>query len=141
MKTIFKFTWVIGALLFLSACSSNTPSAVVEKALDCVVSEDYKGYVDLMQLTEDNDPQVKEEAKKEFAEMIEKQAAKQGDKEKLKSYEILKEEFSKTGTYARVTFKEVYMAGDEHETSLYLVKDKEGKWVIMLWGADRLMDE
>lgn len=33
------------------------------------------------------------------------------------------------------------MTGDEHETSLYLVKDNEDKWVIMLWGADRLMDE
>ncbi len=141
MKTIFRSLWVVGVLLCLSACSSNTPSAVVEKALDCMVSGDYKGYVDLMQLTEDDNPQVKEEAKKEFAEMIEKQAAKQDDKEKLKSYEILKEEFSKTGTYARVTFKEVYMEGDEHETSLFLVKNSEGKWEIMLWGTDRLMDE
>ena len=82
-----------------------------------------------------------EEAKKEFAEMIEKQASNQSDKEKLKSYEILKEEFSKTGTYARVTLKEVYMTGDEHETALYLVKNKKGQWEIMLWGTDRLMDE
>ena len=94
-----------------------------------------------MQLTDDNDSQATEEAKKEFAEMIEKQASNQSDKEKLKSYEILKEEFSKTGTYARVTLKEVYMTGDEHETALYLVKNKKGQWEIMLWGTDRLMDE
>lgn len=141
MKTIFKSLGVVVVLLCLSACSSNTPSAVVEKALDCMVSEDYRGYVDLMQLTDGDNPQAEEETKKEFAEMIEKQAAKQSDKEKLKSYEILKEEFSKTGTYARVTFKEVYMTGDENEASLYLVKNNDEKWEIMLWGTDRLMDE
>lgn len=141
MKTFLKFLYVIGGLLLMPACSSNTPSGVVEEAMDCLLSEDYKGYVDLMQVTEDDDPQAKEEARKGFVELIEKQAAKQEDKEKLKSYEILKEEFSKTGTYARVTFKEIYVTGDEHEASLYLVKNQEGKWEIMLWGADRLMDE
>lgn len=141
MKTFFTSLCVVGVLSFMSACSSNTPSAVVEKGLNCVLSGDYKGYVDLMQLTDGNDPQATEEAKKEFAEMIEKQASNQIDKEKLKSYEILKEEFSKTGTYARVTLKEVYMTGDEHETALYLVKNKKGQWEIMLWGTDRLMDE
>ncbi len=141
MKTFFASLFVVGMLSFMSACSSNTPSAVVEKGLNCVLSGDYKGYVDLMQLTDDNDSQATEEAKKEFAEMIETQASNQSDKERLKSYEILKEEFSKTGTYARVTLKEVYMTGDEHETALYLVKNKKGQWEIMLWGTDRLMDE
>ena len=141
MKTFFASLFVVGMLSFMSACSSNTPSAVVEKGLNCVLSGDYKGYVDLMQLTDDNDSQATEEAKKEFAEMIETQASNQSDKERLKSYEILKEEFSKTGTYARGTLKEVYMTGDEHETALYLVKNKKGQWEIMLWGTDRLMDE
>ncbi|WP_308763924.1 DUF4878 domain-containing protein [uncultured Bacteroides sp.] len=141
MKTIFKSLCGVGALLFMSACSSNTPSAVVEKALDCTLAGDYKGYVDLMQLTDDEDPQAEEKARKDLADLIEKQVAKQSDKEKLVSYEILKEELSKTGTYARVTFKEVYKSGEENETSIYLVKDKEGQWEIMFWGTDRLMDE
>lgn len=141
MKTFFVSLYVVGMLFFLSACSSNTPSAVVEQALDCVLSGDYRGYVDLMQLTDGGDSQIKEEARKEFAEMIEKQASNQSEKEKLKSYEILNEEFSKTGTYARVTIKEVYMTGDEHETSLYLVKNKKEQWEIVLWGTDRLMEE
>lgn len=141
MKTILRSLCGVGALWFMASCSSNTPSSVVEKALDCTLAEDYKGYVDLMQLTDGSNPQVEEEARKELVELIEKQSARQSDKEKLKSYEILNEEFSKTGTYAKVTFKEVYMTGEENETSLYLVKNKEEKWEIMLWGADRLMDE
>lgn len=141
MKTIFKSLCGVGVLLFMSACSSNTPSAVVEEALDCALAGDYKGYVDLMQLTDDEDPQTEEKTRKELAELIEKQVAKQSDKEKVESYEILKEEFSKTGTYARVTFKEVCKSGDEEEISVYLVKNKEGRWEIMLWGTDRLMDE
>lgn len=141
MKTFFASLYVVGMLFFLSACSSNTPSAVVDQALDCVLSGDYKGYVDLMQLTDGSNPQIKEEARKELAAMIAKQAATQSEKEKLKSYEILNEEFSKTGIYARVTIKEVYMTGDKHETSLYLVKNKKEQWEIVLWGTDRLMEE
>lgn len=141
MKTILKSLYLWGTVVVMSACSSNTPSAVVEEGLDCILSGDYKGYVKLMQLATDDDSQNKEKVIEEFADMVEKEAAKGSDKEKLKDYEILQEELSKTGTYAKVTYKQFYVAGDEKESSLYLVKNAKGNWEIMLWGSDRLMDE
>lgn len=61
--------------------------------------------------------------------------------EKVKSYEILNEEQSKTGKWVRITYKLTNVDGTENTSDFYLTKDDTGEWKIQMFGTDRLMDE
>lgn len=61
--------------------------------------------------------------------------------EKIKSYEILKEESSKTGKWSRVTYKMVNYGNKETTADFYLRKDNDGNWKIQMFGTEQLMEE
>ena len=61
--------------------------------------------------------------------------------ENIKSYEILKEESSKTGKWVRVSYKLIYQNGKETTSDFYLTKDEDGSWKIQMFGTDKLMEE
>ena len=63
------------------------------------------------------------------------------ENEKIKSYEILKEEQSKTGKYVRVSFTTKNNDDKENEGEFYLTKDDDGSWKILMFGSEKLMEE
>jgi hypothetical protein len=142
MKKLGMILTLVGGLWLMAACSSdNTPTGVVEKALKGLISGDVRAYTSKMIFEEDAEPEKEKEAQEDFAKMMERELAKQEEKEKVTDFEIIKEELSKTGTYARVTYKDVLADGKEAEHSIYLIKDKEGAWRILLFGSDKMLDE
>lgn len=142
MKKLGMILTLVGGLWLMTACSSgNTPSAVVEKALKGLVAGDVRAYTSKMIFEEDAEPEKEKEAQEDFAKMMESELAKQDEQKKVTAIEVLGEELSKTGTYAKVTYKETLANGKESEHSIYLTKDKEGTWRILLFGSDKMLDE
>lgn len=126
--------------ILLTACSSNTPTQAVEDAFDALVSGDYETYVRSFYVEDKSDPEKVDREVDEFVQMI-KRNVENNEDEKLKSYKILNEEKSKTGKWVRVSYSAVYWGGKETGGDLYLTKDDDGSWKILMFGTDRLMDE
>lgn len=126
--------------MLLAACSSNTPTKAVEKAFNALMNDDYETYARSFYVKDKSNPQKVEDDIQDLARMIERNAENHED-EKVKSYEILKEEQSKTGKWVRVSYKMVDYGNKETEGDFYLTKDDDGSWKILMFGTEKLMEE
>lgn len=126
--------------MLLGACSSNTPTQTVKKALDALVDNNYETYVRSFYVEDKSDPQKVEDDIQDLVRMIERNLENHED-EKVKSYEILKEEQSRTGKYARVTYTTKNFEDKETESNFYLIKDDDGSWKIVMFGTEKLMED
>lgn len=124
----------------LAACSSNTPTKTIEKAFDAIIEEDYETYARSFYVEDNSDLERIEKEVQELVQMI-KQNMENHEDEKIKSYEILKEESSKTGKWSRVTYKMVNYGNKETTADFYLRKDNDGNWKIQMFGTEQLMEE
>lgn len=126
--------------ILLAACSSNTPAKAVEKAFDAIIEEDYETYARSFYVEDKSDPERIEKEVQDLVRMI-KQNMENNKDEKIKSYEILKEESSKTGKWSRITYKTVNYDNKETTSDFYLRKDDDGSWKIQMFGTEQLMEE
>lgn len=133
MKRLSILLGLIVIVLAMTSCSSNTPKAVAEKSVKCLIDKDFEGYVDLLYL-EDKDSQDAaklENDKKELAALLKSKAEKEYEKDKgLTSYETLKEEIAENGETAVVKMKLTYGNGKSDDADIKLRKDKNGDWKI-----------
>ncbi|WP_303241149.1 DUF4878 domain-containing protein [Phocaeicola plebeius] len=126
--------------ILLAACSSNTPTNTVEKAFDAMIKGDYETYVRSFYVEDKSEPEKVENDIQDLVKMIQRNAENHPE-ENIKSYEILKEESSKTGKWVRVGYKLIYQNGKETTSDFYLTKDEDGSWKIQMFGTDKLMEE
>ncbi|WP_417128871.1 hypothetical protein [Phocaeicola sp.] len=126
--------------LLLAACSSNTPTKAVEKALDAIIEEDYETYARSFYVEDKSEPEKVEKEIQDLVKLMKRNAENYPD-EKIKSYEILKVESSKTGKWVQVSYKTIYLNGQENTADFYLTKDDDGSWKIQMFGTDKLMEE
>lgn len=129
-----SFVIAVFAILAITACSSNSPKDVAEKAMKCIVNQDYKGYVDLVYLQDEN--KSKEDvgkAKAQLVELLQNKGEKSiKENEGVESFEVTKEEISEDGNSATVDLNITYKNGKTDDTTVKLCKDKNGKWWIDL---------
>lgn len=132
MKKIILSLFVTVAALALWSCGdSNTPSAVAEKSVKCLLNSDYEGYVDLLGT---NDGKDSEEGKEQLVALLREKGEKtMKEKQGLKSYEVLSEEISEDGNKATVEMKIVYGNGEEKTEKVKLKKNDKEEWRI-IWG-------
>lgn len=120
-------------IMFLASCSSNTPTKVAEKSVQCLIDKDYKGYVDLIYFSEKDKGNAEEyeQGKQQLAALLkdkaEKEYKKKGD---ISSHETITEETSNDGNTANVKMKIKYGNGTEEDTDIKLRKDNDGNWKI-----------
>lgn len=105
------------------ATKSDSPSKVVEKALQCAVDKDYEGMVKYF-----DDGTGTEEELKQAASMIGMMYEMVGG---LKSFEILGEEIAEDGQSATVKAKIVSGDDKENESETSVYKTDNG-WVIKI---------
>lgn len=136
MKKLMSFVIAVFAILAITACSSNSPKDVAEKAMKCLVNQDYKGYVDLIYLQDENKSKEdvdKAKAKAQLVELLQNKGEKMiKENEEVESFEITKEEISEDGNSATVDLNITYKNGKTDDTTVKLCKDKDGKWWIDL---------
>lgn len=129
-----SFVIAVFAILAITACSSNSPKDVAEKAMKCIVNQDYKGYVDLIYLQDENKSKEDvDKAKAQLVELLQNKGEKSiKENEGVESFEITKEEISEDGNSATVDLNITYKNGKTDDTTVKLCKDKNGKWWIDL---------
>lgn len=134
MKKLMSFVIAVFAILAITACSSNSPKDVAEKAMKCLVNQDYKGYVDLIYLQDENKSKEDvDKAKAQLVELLQNKGEKMiKENEGVESFEITKEEISEDGNSATVDMNIKYKNGKTDDTTVKLCKDKDGKWWIDL---------
>ncbi len=129
-----SFVIAVFAILAITACSSNSPKDVAEKAMKCIVNQDYKGYVDLIYLQDENKSKEDvDKAKAQLVELLQNKGEKSiKENEGVESFEVTKEEISEDGNSATVDLNIKYKNGKTDDTTVKLCKDKNGKWWIDL---------
>lgn len=127
-RTIYFVLPFLMAVLFVS-CSSNSPRGVAEKALDCAIKEDYRGYMDLVYFSD-----ADKEKKESYIRMIEEKAEKNQNQDtpKIESYKFVSEEIDEEEGCAKETFEVNYDNGSSREQSVDLIRADDGKWYIKM---------
>ncbi len=126
MKKFLTFAAVCLFVVALCACgSSNTPEGVTEKALKCMVSKDYKGYVDLMHFQKEKSAEDMQQIVALIKDKMDKELEK---KEGIKDYKIGTPEI--TDDKAVVPYTLTYGNGETKEDKMKLIKTEDGKWMI-----------
>ena len=126
MRKLFYSLFATLAVIALVGCSSNSPRNVAEKAIDCSIKEDYRGFLDLVYFSESD-----KEKKEGYIQMIEEKAKKNKKENapKIESYEFVSEDVDEEAGKAKVVFEVNYDNGKTHEQTIDLVK-VDGKWYI-----------
>lgn len=131
MKKLLSLSIVLLAILVLSSCKGNTPSAVVEESCQCLIDKDYKGYVDLIAFKEDMTPEELDKAKAEYVALIESKVVKsQESKGGIKSYKVLSEQINEEEKTAVVTFEITYGDDSTEQKEQKMKQNKDGKWLM-----------
>lgn len=132
-KNVFRLLAIVLTMCLASCGSSNTPSAVAEKAVDCLKNGDYEAYADLFYFQEDAKPEEVAKGKEFivslFKEKYEKSKAKNGG---IKSCEITSEEVDEEAGTAKVSMVITYMDGTTDDSSLPMKRDAEGNWKLFM---------
>lgn len=126
MKKLLSYTAVCLFIVALCSCATpNTPEGVAEKALKCIISKDYQGYVDMLQFKKE----VNNEEKQQIAALVKDKMDKEMEKkEGIKDYQIGAPEV--TDNKAVVPYTITYGNGETSEDKMKLVKTEDGQWLI-----------
>lgn len=145
MKKILMTLALCGALFMMAGCSSNTPTEVVKKAMDLSIKGDLKAYAELFVIVGKDGAELTPEEIEGFQKDVYKWEKRRREMtpegEEVTGYEVLSEELSESGKYAKVVYKQILKRGKEEKESWYLMKDEDGKWGLLLVGTDRLLKE
>jgi hypothetical protein len=126
MKKLLSLAAVCLFVVALCACgSANTPEGVTEKALKCMISKDYQGYVDLMHFQKEKSSEDMQQIVALVKDKMDKEIDK---KEGIKDYKIGTPEV--TDDKAVVPYTLTYGNGETKEDKMKLVKTEDGKWMI-----------
>lgn len=128
-KVLFAFVACIMAGI-MTSCSNNTPRGVAEKAMGCIIDEDYREYFDYVYF-----PEEKKQEKEAYITMIEEKVKKEkenggGSRAKPVSFKFVSEEIDEDLGRARVVFDVTYDSGKTQKEPVNLKKEKDGKWYI-----------
>lgn len=129
-KLFFAVLTCVVAAVMTSCGSDNSPRSVAEKALDCAINEDYRGYMDCVYFPEDQKQQ-----KEAYITMIEEKAKKSKENgtassKNPTSYKFVSEDIDEEAGRAKVTFEVTYSDGSTREEPMDLKREKDGKWYL-----------
>ena len=130
MKKLLSFVLFAAMAAMLASCGKSEPRAVAEKAINCAINQDYRGYIDCIYF-----PADKQEQKEAYINMIEAKVKKAKEKgnnnEKVPvSYEFVSEHINEDEGTAEEVFNLKYSSGKMEQTSVNLKKEEDGKWYI-----------
>jgi len=124
-KVMIMIVACLMTLAGLTSCGVDTkdPVAVAEAAAKCMKNGDFKGYLELSNLSP--------EEQDEYAPMVEEKMQKELDeKGGIDSYEIGEADINEDRGTARVMVKTVFGNGDEDESPIKLKQDENGDWRV-----------
>ena len=131
MKKLLSFLMFVTMLATLASCGKSEPRSVAEKAIKCVIAEDYRGYFDCVYF-----PADKQEQKEAYVSMIEgkvkkaKEKGQNNDKQPV-SYEFVSEQVNEEEGTASEVFNVKYASGKTEQTNVEMKKEEDGHWYLV----------
>ena len=138
MKKIMTLACAVFAVILMAACGGgNSPKAVAEKSLNCIMDKDFKGYAALIYIDEDRySAEEQEKQRKEMAELIETKIPMAVEiNGELKGFKTTSEVIAEDGNTATVECTTTYDKNGkkkEETEKINLRKNKAGKWMIAM---------
>ena len=133
MKNVIRL-FAIVCVMMLAACgSSNTPSGAAEKASECLKSQNFEGFVDMLYVEADKkDTEKYQEEKQALVELLQgKYQQLVETKGGISSYEVPSEEVDEEAGTAVVKIKTTYGDGTTDDSKMKLKKDEAGDWKVV----------
>lgn len=132
MKKTIYFSLMVLCMMFIAACSSDSPGKAAKKYASYMQSGEYEKFVDGFYFGEDASPEDMDQTKKMLLAMIQEKGAK-GMEQKggLKEIEIVSEELSEDKKTAKVILKQIYGNGESDENTIDMVL-VDGTWKMLL---------
>lgn len=130
MKKIAVFFVACFALVMMSCSGGNTPSAVAEKTMKCIIDKDYEGFADQMYIPSENEDSIKLVKNLIVTGMKMSMDKMLAEKKGLKECKATSEKIE--GDNAIVKMKMTYGDGTSDESDMKLTKDKKGNWKMDL---------
>ena len=130
MKKLLSSLLFAAMAIMLVSCGKSEPRTVAEKALHCVIEQDYRGYFDCVYF-----PADKQEEKEAYINMIEVKVKKAKEKGTVNdelpvSYEFVSEKVNDAEGTADEVFNLKYSNGKMEQTNVNLKKEEDGKWYV-----------
>lgn len=131
MKKLLSFIMFTAVLAVFASCGKSEPRTVAEKALQCAIDEDYRGYFDCVYF-----PADKQEQKEAYVSMIEekvkkaKEKGQKNDKQPV-SYEFVSEQVNEEEGTASEVFNVKYASGKTEQTNVDMKKEEDGHWYLV----------
>ena len=131
-KLFFAVLVCAMAAVVVSCGKSDSSRGVAEKALDCAINEDYRGYMDCIYFPEDQQQQ-----KEAYITMIEEKVKKSKETETASSknptsYKFVSEEINEEAGTAKLVYEVTYSDGTTKNEPMDLKKEKDGKWYLQM---------
>lgn len=124
-KILYSINLFIMVALF-AACSSNSPSGVLEDYLSAMKEGKYEKMVDKMAFKKE----LSESDRESLINMLKEKGEKSKEKEQgIKEYKILEEIIDEGDTTATVKFEIAYNSGRTDESEQKMIK-RDGKWLL-----------
>lgn len=131
MKKLLSISIVMFAFIALVSCKGNSPSAVVEESIQCLIDKDYEGYVDYIAFNEDATTEEIGKHKAELKALFENKLAEGIEKRGgLKSYKVISEKIDEEKKTAVVKFEITYGDGSTEQQEQKMEQNKDGKWLM-----------
>lgn len=131
MKKLLSISIVMFAFIALVSCKGNSPSAVVEESIQCLIDKDYEGYVDYIAFNEDATTEEIGKHKAELQALLEHKLVIEMEKKGgVKGCKILSEEIDEELKTAVVKFELTYGDGSTEQKEQKLTQNKDGKWLM-----------
>lgn len=127
-----SYLLMLAIVFILSACSSNTPSAVAEKFTQHINDNEFEDAVEMLYVKPGLDADQVAKDKENIVKMLTELSKKKTDKDIATSIEATNETLNEAGDEATVTIKMTMKDGETDENDVRLKKDENGDWKVML---------
>jgi hypothetical protein len=130
MRKLISLLAIVITAALISSCSSNSPKAVAEKAMKCIMDKDYKGYVNLVYFDESKEkPESIQRNKDATVAILGEKYDKLSEKKKgIKDYKVLSEEVKDSTAVVKMEIS--YGNGEKENNDVKMKMDKNGDWKI-----------
>lgn len=125
-----KLIFLVLGTILVTACNSNSPKAVAEKSIECIIDEDFDGYVDLNYFKKSSMEDIEEHQrdKELMADLMKSKYYRKNDSLHIKDYKFISEEIK--DSVASVKLEVVNKKGEKDTMDIKLKINHEGDWRI-----------
>lgn len=131
MKNV-RWKWIVALFcsIALVACTSDSPSAVAEKAFRYAQEQQFDKYVDLVYVNPEMGVDEVAKEKERLVALLKSFAEETDEQDKVSGFSVVSEDIDENEGTAVVKMEVVYESGKKETEITRLKKDENGNWKI-----------